>query len=202
MLFYIYRSASGTLASMSADEVGTAFSDMLASPGAMVGWMILAVLIAFGICALGLQGGMEKIMKVMMSILIILIVILAIHSLVLPNAMEGVKFYLVPNLDAIKSRGLGAVVFDAMTHAFFTLSVGIGAMEIFGSYQKREHSIPGEAANIVILDTFVALMAGSPDSSSCHVIKYVRQCDKQQGRTCIRLYTVSKTCRNNDKSCH
>lgn len=160
MLFYIYRSASGTLASMSADEVGTAFSDMLASPGAMVGWMILAVLIAFGICALGLQGGMEKIMKVMMSILIILIVILAIHSLVLPNAMEGVKFYLVPNLDAIKSRGLGAVVFDAMTHAFFTLSVGIGAMEIFGSYQKREHSIPGEAANIVILDTFVALMAG------------------------------------------
>ena len=99
-------------------------------------------------------------MKVMMSILIIRIVILAIHSLVLPNAMEGVKFYLVPNLDAIKSRGLGAVVFDAMTHAFFTLSVGIGAMEIFGSYQKREHSIPGEAANIVILDTFVALMAG------------------------------------------
>lgn len=160
MLFYIYRSASGTLASMSADEVGTAFSDMLASPGAMVGWMILAVLIAFGICALGLQGGMEKIMKVMMSILIILIVILAIHSLVLPNAMEGVKFYLVPNLDAIKSRGLGAVVFDAMTHAFFTLSVGIGAMEIFGSYQKREHSLPGEATNIVILDTFVALMAG------------------------------------------
>ena len=76
------------------------------------------------------------------------------------NAMEGVKFYQVPNLDAIKSRGLGAVVFDAMTHAFFTLSVGIGAMEIFGSYQKREHSIPGEAANIVILDTFVALMAG------------------------------------------
>lgn len=160
MLFYIYRSASGKLTTMSADEVGAAFSDMLASPGTMVGWMILAVLIAFGICALGLQGGMEKIMKVMMSILIVLIVILAIHSLVLPNAMEGVKFYLVPNLDAIKSRGLGAVVFDAMTHSFFTLSVGIGAMEIFGSYQKREHSIPGEAKNIVILDTFVALMAG------------------------------------------
>ena len=151
MLFYIYRSASGKLSTMSADEVGGAFSDMLTSPGTMVGWMILAVLIAFGICALGLQGGMEKIMKVMMSILIVLIVILAIHSLVLPNAMEGVKFYLVPNLDAIKSRGLGAVVFDAMTHAFFTLSVGIGAMEIFGSYQKREHSIPGEAKNIVIL---------------------------------------------------
>ena len=128
--------------------------------------MILAVLIAFGICALGLQGGMEKIMKVMMSILIILIVILAIHSLVLPNAMEGVKFYLVPNLDAIKSRGLGAVVFDAMTHAFFTLSVGIGAMEIFGSYQKREHSLPGEAANI----TWQEEESGEPASLSlCHL---------------------------------
>ena len=160
MLFYIYRSASGKLTTMSADEVGAAFSDMLASPGTMVGWMILAVLIAFGICALGLQGGMEKIMKVMMSILIVLIVILAIHSLEFPNALDGLKFYLLPYLDDIKSRGLGAVVFDAMTHSFFTLSVGIGAMEIFGSYQKREHSIPGEAKNIVILDTFVALMAG------------------------------------------
>ena len=167
MLFYIYRSASGTLASMSADEVGTAFSDMLASPGAMVGWMILAVLIAFGICALGLQGGMEKIMKVMMSILIILIVILAIHSLVLPNAMEGVKFYLVPNLDAIKSRGLGAVVFDAMTHAFFTLSVGMGSMSIFGSYLEKDHKITGEALNVVILDTLIAIIAGIIIIPSC-----------------------------------
>ena len=167
MLFYIYRSASGRLASMSTDEVGTAFSDMLASPGAMVGWMILAVLIAFGICALGLQGGMEKIMKVMMSILIILIVILAIHSLVLPNAMEGVKFYLVPNLDAIKSRGLGAVVFDAMTHAFFTLSVGMGSMSIFGSYLEKDHKITGEALNVVILDTLIAIIAGIIIIPSC-----------------------------------
>ena len=94
--------------------------------------MIVAVLLSFGVCVLGLQKGVEKITKVMMALLLILIVVLAVHSLVLPNASEGVKFYMVPNLDAIKSRGLGPVIFDAMTHAFFTLSVGIGAMEIFG----------------------------------------------------------------------
>ncbi len=160
MLYYAYRSASGKLVGMQPEEIGNAFSQMLASPGVMTGWMILAILISFGICLLGLQRGIEKIMKVMMSILIILIIVLAVHSLVLPNAMAGVKFYLVPNLDAIRSRGLGPVVFDAMTHAFFTLSVGIGAMEIFGSYLKKERTIAGEAKNIVLLDTFVALMAG------------------------------------------
>lgn len=160
MLYYAYRCASGELAGMQPEEIGNAFSGMLASPGVMIGWMILAVLISFGICLLGLQRGIEKIIKVMMSILIILIVVLAVHSLVLPNAVAGVKFYLVPNLETIRTRGIGPVVFDAMTHAFFTLSIGIGAMEIFGSYLKKEHTIAGEAKNIVILDTFVALMAG------------------------------------------
>lgn len=160
MFFYVYRSAAGKLANMSSEQVSGAFSDMLGSPGTMAGWAIVAIIIAFGICALGLQNGIEKIMKVMMSLLIILIVVLAVHSLVLPNAGTGVKFYLVPNLNAIRERGLGPVVFDAMTHAFFTLSVGIGAMEIFGSYLQKEQTIGGEAKNIVILDTFVALMAG------------------------------------------
>ena len=167
MLYYAYRSASGKLSGMNPEEIGGAFSGMLASPGVMVGWMILAILISFGVCILGLQRGIEKIIKVMMSILIILIIVLAVHSLVLPNAMEGVRFYLVPNLDAIRERGIGPVVFDAMTHAFFTLSIGIGAMEIFGSYLKRERSIAGEAKNIVILDTFVALMAGFIIIPSC-----------------------------------
>lgn len=160
MLFYAYRCASGKLEGLEPDAVGAAFSEMLASPGLMTGWMILAVLISFGVCLLGLQKGIEKIMKVMMSILIVLIIVLAIHSLALPNAMAGVKFYLVPNLDTIRARGIGPVVFDAMTHAFFTLSIGIGAMEIFGSYLKKDRTIVGEAKNIVILDTFVALMAG------------------------------------------
>ncbi len=160
MLFYAYRTAAGKLSGMESEQIGMAFTDMLSSPGTMTGWMIVAVLVSFGICALGLQNGVEKITKVMMSVLIVLIVVLAVHSLVLPNAAEGVKFYLVPNLDAIRTRGLGAVIFDAMTHAFFTLSVGIGSMEIFGSYLKKERSIPGEAKNIIALDTFVALMAG------------------------------------------
>lgn len=160
MLYYAWRSASGKISGLQPEEISEAFTGMLSSPGTMCGWMILAILISFGVCILGLQQGIEKIMKVMMSILIVLIIVLAVHSLVLPNALEGVRFYLVPNLDAIRSRGAGPVVFDAMTHAFFTLSVGIGAMEIFGSYLKKERTIPGEAKNIVILDTFVALMAG------------------------------------------
>ncbi len=167
MLFYAYRSAAGKLSGMTSEQIGGAFSDMLGSPGTMIGWMILAILISFGVCILGLQNGIEKIMKVMMSILIVLIVVLAVHSLALPNAVTGVKFYLVPNLDAIRERGIGPVVFDAMTHAFFTLSIGIGAMEIFGSYLKKERTIAGEAKNIVILDTFVALMAGFIIIPSC-----------------------------------
>ncbi|MDO4165809.1 MAG: sodium-dependent transporter [Eubacteriales bacterium] len=160
MLYYVYRMLSGQLSNVGAVQVEQAFSDMLGSAGTMSGWMVLAVLISFGICVLGLQNGIEKITKVMMSILIVLIVILAIHSITLPNAMQGVKFYLIPNLDAIQERGIGTVIFDAMTHAFFTLSIGIGAMEIFGSYLNRERTLVGEARSVVILDTFVALMAG------------------------------------------
>ena len=160
MLYYAWREASGSLAGLEPDEVSGAFGTMLSQPGTMTIWMIVAVLLSFGVCVLGLQKGVEKITKVMMALLLILIVVLAVHSLVLPNASEGVKFYMVPNLDAIKSRGLGPVIFDAMTHAFFTLSVGIGAMEIFGSYLKKDRTIGGEAVNIILLDTFVALMAG------------------------------------------
>ncbi len=160
MLYYAFRSIRGDFLHMDSDEIGEAFLGMLAQPGTMAFWMILAVVISFGACVLGLQKGIERVTKVMMGILIVLIVILAIHSLTLPGAMQGVEFYLVPNLDVIQERGLGMVVFDAMTHAFFTLSLGVGAMEIFGSYLGRENSIAGEARSVVCLDTFVALMAG------------------------------------------
>ena len=126
----------------------------------MTGWMIVAVLLSFGICSLGLQNGIEKITKVMMTCLLILIVVLAVHSLTLDGAMEGVKFYLVPNLDNIKAAGLGNVIFGALSQAFFTLSIGIGAMEIFGSYMDKERTLAGESISILVLDTFVALMAG------------------------------------------
>lgn len=160
MLYYAFRSLRGDFLKMDTGEIGEAFLGMLGQAGTMSFWMILAIVISFGACVLGLQKGIERITKVMMGILIVLIVVLAIHSLTLPGAMKGVKFYLVPNLDAIRERGLGVVVFDAMTHAFFTLSLGVGAMEIFGSYLGKNNSIAGEARNVVCLDTFVALMAG------------------------------------------
>lgn len=120
----------------------------------------IAIILSFGVCALGLENGVERITKVMMSLLLGLIVILAVHSFVLPNASVGIKFYLVPNLSLVKQTGIGEAIFAAMTHAFFTLSIGIGAMEIFGSYLDKKRSLTGEAVSIVILDTFVALMAG------------------------------------------
>lgn len=160
MLFYAYKTISGQMDGLSPEQVQNTFNRMLGSVPAMTGWMVLVVLLAFAICGMGLQKGIEKITKIMMSILIILMVVLAVHSLVLPDAMAGVKFYLVPDFSLVKQYGIGTVVYAAMSHAFFTLSVGIGAMEIFGSYLKRERSLFGESVGILCLDTSVALMAG------------------------------------------
>lgn len=160
MLYYAYKTASGGLAGLSTKEVAQSFKAMQESVPVMTGWMIAAVVLSFAVCSLGLQKGVEKISKVMMSVLIVLMVILAVHSLMIPGAGKGVKFYLVPDFSLLKKHGIGTVVFAAMSHAFFTLSIGIGAMEVFGSYLKKERSIFGEAKNIVLLDTFVALTAG------------------------------------------
>ena len=160
MMYYCYVMATGKLSGASADEVSGFFSNLMTSTGTMTGWMIAAVLLAFGVCSLGLKNGIERITKVMMICLFALIVVLAVHSVTLDGAMEGVKFYLVPNLDNIREAGLGNVIFGALSQAFFTLSIGIGAMEIFGSYMGKECTLAGESVNILILDTFVALMAG------------------------------------------
>lgn len=160
MLYYVYLTATDALNQKDAEGIAQVFDTMLQKPDTMTFWMLIAVFIALGVCAIGLQNGIEKVSKVMMSSLIVLIVVLAVHSVVLPDAVEGVKFYLIPNLDAIEERGLGTVVFDAMTHAFFTLSVGMGSMQIFGSYLKKDNTLVGEAASVVALDTFVAIMAG------------------------------------------
>ena len=160
MMYYGYVMATGKLSGASSDEVSGFFSNLMTSTGTMTGWMIVAVLLAFGVCSLGLQNGIERITKVMMICLLALIVVLAVHSVTLDGAMEGVKFYLVPNLDNIREAGLGNVIFGALSQAFFTLSIGIGAMEIFGSYMGKECTLAGESINILILDTFVALMAG------------------------------------------
>lgn len=175
MLYYVYLMVTGALTTDKSVEaeslIADTFENMLSQPATMTLWMAIAVLISLGVCALGLQNGIEKISKVMMSLLIVLITVLAFHSLLLPNAMEGVKFYLIPNLSVIKDRGIGPVVFDAMTHAFFTLSIGMGSMEIFGSYLKKENTIVSEARNVVILDTFVALMAGFIIIPACFAYK-------------------------------
>lgn len=162
MMYYCFRCARGDFSqpSMSAQSIAERFSEMLSSGKTMSFWMIVTVLLSFGICAFGVQKGVERVTKGMMIALLVLIVVLAVNSVRLPGAIEGVRFYLIPNFQQMKEIGIGNIVFGAMSQAFFTLSLGIGAMAIFGSYLHKEHSLAGEAINIGILDTFVALMAG------------------------------------------
>ena len=160
MLGYFFKFASGTFSGMASEAVDGVFGAMLASPGEMALWMAVTVLAGFLVCSFGLQKGLERITKVMMLGLLGLIVLLAVHSLMLPGAAEGTKFYLLPDFQRAREVGLGQVVTAAMNQAFFTLSLGIAAMEIFGSYMSKDHTLPGEAVRICCLDTFVALMAG------------------------------------------
>ena len=160
MIYYAFLELSGKLSGLNSSEITATFNGLLSQPEIMFIFTFIAIILSFGVCALGLENGVERITKVMMSLLLGLIVILAVHSFVLPNASVGIKFYLVPNLSLVKQTGIGEAIFAAMTHAFFTLSIGIGAMEIFGSYLDKKRSLTGEAVSIVILDTFVALMAG------------------------------------------
>lgn len=122
--------------------------------------MIVTVVLGFLVCSRGLQNGLEKISKFMMSALLLLIIVLAVHSITLSGALEGVKFYLVPNLDAVSEIGIKNVITAAMNQAFFTLSLGVAAMEIFGSYMGKDCTLAGEGAKICALDTFVAIMSG------------------------------------------
>ena len=160
MLDYFYKFATGAFDGMANDAVDGVFSAMLANPGEMTIFMVIIVLAGFLVCSFGLQKGLERISKWMMLALLALIVVLAIHSLTLDGAMEGVKFYLLPDFQRASEAGLGNVITGAMNQSFFTLSLGIAAMEIFGSYMSREHSLTGEAVRICCLDTFVAFMSG------------------------------------------
>lgn len=162
MLYYCFCSLKGdfTGSAMTTEDVAAKFQEMTGSAGTLTLWMILVVVISFGICSLGVQKGVEKITKVMMACLFVLILVLAVHSVMLPNAGEGIRFYLVPDFKAMVDEGIGNVVFGAMSQSFFTLSVGIGSMAIFGSYLDKSRSLTGETLSISCLDTFVALMAG------------------------------------------
>ena len=160
MLDYAVKFASGAFQGLSNEQVGNVFNTMLANPAEMLFFMILTVVIGFLVCGGGVQAGLERITKIMMGCLLVLIVVLAVHSLFLPGAAEGVRFYLMPNFTAAKEIGLGKVIVAAMNQAFFTLSLGIAALEIFGSYMSREQTLAGESIRICALDTFVALLSG------------------------------------------
>lgn len=161
MISYCFEFLTGTFQpGMASEEVSSVFGNMLASPLKMGFWMVLTVAVGFFVCSRGLQNGLEKISKVMMCALLILIVILAIQSFTLSGAAEGLSFYLVPNLNTVRSVGLGSVIAAAMNQSFFTLSLGVAAMEIFGSYMSRDNTLAGEGIRICALDTFVAIMAG------------------------------------------
>ncbi|MDD4850842.1 MAG: sodium-dependent transporter [Gemmiger sp.] len=160
MVIYFIKFITGQFGGMTPEAVRGVFGDMLANPGQMGLWMVLTVLLGFGICSTGLQKGLERITKWMMAALLVLIIILAVHSITLPGAGAGLRFFLLPDWARALDAGLGSVIGGAMNQAFFTLSLGIGAMEIFGSYMKREHTLAGEALRICGLDTLVAVSAG------------------------------------------
>ena len=161
MVTYFFKFLTGSFKSgMTTEDTAQAFSNLLGDPKQMAFWMILTVVVGFLVCSRGLQNGLEKISKFMMTALLLLIVVLAVHCLTLSNAAEGVKFYLVPNTEAVAAVGLKNVITAAMNQAFFTLSLGVAAMEIFGSYMGKDHTLAGEGVRICALDTFVAIMAG------------------------------------------
>lgn len=160
MLYYFVSTAGGSLTGMDTAGVAGYFQDMLSDGKTMVIYMAVIVLIGFLICSLGLQKGLEKITKVMMTVLIVIMIALAVHSFFIKGGEEGLAFYLLPNVESMRQVGVANVIVAAMNQAFFTLSLGIGAMAIFGSYIGNEHALLGEAFNVALLDTFVALASG------------------------------------------
>ena len=161
MLSYFLKFVTGTFqAGMDAEAVSSVFGKLLANPGEMGIWMAVTVFLGFWVCSKGLQNGLEKISKVMMTALLVLIVVLGVHSFMLSGAGEGISFYLVPNLKTVQETGIANVISAAMNQSFFTLSLGVAAMEIFGSYMSKDHTLVSEGIQICVLDTFVAIMAG------------------------------------------
>lgn len=167
MLHYVYLMITGKFVNADTAQVKDIFENMLNEPGVMMFWTMVIILLCFGICALGLKNGVENITKVMMILLVVLMVVLVFRSVTLPGAEEGLKYYLVPDFKKLSEHGIFNVIFAAMTHAFFTLSIGMGSMEIFGSYLSKERKLTGEALSVTILDTFIALMAGIIIIPSC-----------------------------------
>ncbi len=160
MIQYFVKTAQGAFNGMDPEQVGEAFNNVCADPGTMLVYTILVVLLGIFVCSFSLQNGLERVTKYMMLALLAIMVLLAIHSFTMGGASEGLSFYLKPDLGKMQEIGVGNVIVGAMNQAFFTLSLGIGAMAIFGSYLDKKHSLMGESVSVIILDTFVALVSG------------------------------------------
>lgn len=160
MLAYFYKFAIGQFNALDAPQVGQVFSNLISNPIEMTIWMVITTVVCFGICSLGLQEGVERVTKVMMALLLAIIVVLAVKSITLPNASEGLKFYLLPDFNRMKEIGVWETIYAAMSQALFSLSLGIGSLAIFGSYIGKERSLLGESINIASLDTAISIIAG------------------------------------------
>lgn len=160
MLQYFVDMAAGKFVGADTVRINVIYDEMLANPTRLTIYMVIVVLIGIGVCSIGVQKGVERITKVMMIALIIIMVILAANSIFLDGGSEGLKFYLIPNFDTMKKIGVVDVIVAAMNQAFFTLSLGMGCMAIFGSYVKKDRSLMGESVNVAVLDTFVAFTSG------------------------------------------
>ena len=160
MMNYFFKTATGKFEGLDTESVNAEFGKMLGDPVWQTVFMAAAVIIGIAVCMLGVQKGLERVTKVMMVALLVLMVVIAINSLFLEGASEGLKFYLVPNIENVKKAGIFNVIVAAMNQAFFTLSLGIGSMAIFGSYLGKDRALMGEAVNVAVLDTFVAFTSG------------------------------------------
>ncbi len=167
MFAYFVKMIKGDFVSQSSEQITAQFGQMTANPYIVVGFMVFTVALGFLICSLGLKKGVEKITKVMMLALLAIIVVLAVRAVTLPGAGEGLKYYLVPDFNRMVEQGIGEVLFAAMGQAFFTLSIGMGSMAIFGTYISKDRSLFGESVTIAALDTFVAFTAGIIIIPSC-----------------------------------
>ena len=160
MLYYFYLMLTGQFQGKNAGQTGEMFQEMLSSPQTLLVTMVIIVAAGIFICSIGLQKGVERITKIMMTLLLVIIIVLSVHSITLKGGMEGLEFYLLPDFQRIKDISIWEIITAAMNQAFFTLSLGIGAMGIFGSYIDKKRSLLGESVNIAVLDTFVAFVSG------------------------------------------
>ena len=160
MMQYFVKTATGRFEGLDTEAVNSEFGAMLGDPVWQTVFMAVAVIVGIMVCMLGVQKGLERVTKVLMVALLVLMVVIAVNSIFLDGAAEGLRFYLVPNPDNIKEAGIFNVIVAAMNQAFFTLSLGIGSMAIFGSYLGKDRALMGEAVNVAVLDTFVAFTSG------------------------------------------